>query len=172
MSLLSELVSTFTAGLVMNKFGTKRTLIIFYSISVFGAILMLIHGLAHTDSIAFPAIFLLCRFGTGGVYVIMIAANARIFYVENAATAFGFASFFARLACTACPLVAIISQPTPMYIYAAMAIFALLVSLLLKIHPEAENFKTTKSEEGKSNNLKRKHSNDKQCNEKDRVTQA
>ncbi len=143
---LSEIVANFTAGLVMIKLGTKRALITFYSISIFGAILMLYYGLSHTDSIAFPAIFLLCRFGTGGVYVIMVAANARIFYVENAATAFGFGSFFARLVSVAVPLVAVISQPTPMYIFLANASLALLASLFLKLHPEAETFKTSKAE--------------------------
>ena len=143
---LSELVANFTAGLIMIKLGTKRALVTFYLISVFGAILMLLYGLSHADSIAFPAIFLLCRFGTGGVYVIMIAANARIFYVENAATAFGFASFFGRLVSVAVPLVAVISQPTPMYIYAANASLALLASLFLKLHPQAENFSTSKAE--------------------------
>ena len=43
--LLSELFATFTAGLVMNKLGTKRALITFYSISGFGAIFMLFYGL-------------------------------------------------------------------------------------------------------------------------------
>ena len=170
--LLSELVSTFTAGLVMNKLGTKRALITFYSISGFGAIMMIFYGLSHTDSLAFPAIYSLCRFGTCGVYVIMIAANARIFYVENAASAFGFGSFFTQLACTAAPLVAIISQPTPMVIFAANVIFALLASLLLKLHPEAENYKTSKSEEEKQKNLKLKDSKVKWCNVKDKETQA
>jgi hypothetical protein len=41
-------------------------MIIFYAISALSCILMLSYGLNHTESLAFPAIFLLCRFATGG----------------------------------------------------------------------------------------------------------
>ena len=69
---------------------------------------MIFYGLNHADSLAFPAIFLLCRFGTGGLVVIMVAANPIVFYVENAAMAFGIGSFFARALSSAVPIVAIL----------------------------------------------------------------
>ena len=69
-----------------------------------------------------------------------MAANARTFHVESAATAFGFSSFFARLVSSAVPIVALIPQPTPMYIFAVNALIGIFVTPLLKVHPDTEKF--------------------------------
>ncbi len=136
--LISELVANFTAGLFLYKLGTKTTLTVFYTITILGSILMLFYGLQHTDSLAFPAIFFLCRLGAHANFVVVIASNARIFHVESAATAFGFSSFFTRLISSAVPIVAIMPQPTPMIIFAVNALVGILVTILLKVHPDTE----------------------------------
>ena len=47
LGVLAELVANFTAGLLLNKLGTKLALIVFFGISVFGSILMIFYGLEH-----------------------------------------------------------------------------------------------------------------------------
>jgi len=106
MSLSSEIFSIFFAGLLLEKIGTKASLISCFVVSAAGGIAMVSHGLDHTDTIAFPIIFLVCRFGVSGINVLYVACNARIFDVESSATAFGLAAFFARMSLSGAPLVA------------------------------------------------------------------
>ncbi len=105
--LLAEMVSNLTTGLLLYKFGTKRTFNVFYTIMLLSAVMMLGYGLQNTESLAFPAIFLLCRLSSNAGFMVVMAANARTFHVESAATAFGFSSFVARFVSTAAPIVAI-----------------------------------------------------------------
>jgi len=105
MAVSSEFVAYLVAGYVLEKLGAKVSLMTCYTIAGVGGVLMLTYGLHHTDSIAFPIIFLVCRFGVAGVYILFIAANARIFDVEKSATAFGLGSFFARMVLSGAPLV-------------------------------------------------------------------
>lgn len=85
MAVSSEFVAYAIAGYVFERLGTRVALMSFYAIAGVGAVLMLAYGLAHTDTIAFPILFLLCRFGISGVYILFIAANARIFDTERSA---------------------------------------------------------------------------------------
>lgn len=139
MSVSSEFVAYLIAGCVLEKLGAKASLMTCYSIAGIGGILMLTYGLNHTDSMAFPIIFLVCRFGVAGVYILFIAANARIFDVEKSATAFGLGSFFARMVLSAAPLVSTMEQPVPMYIFTFTTILAIGISFFVKVHPDAEN---------------------------------
>jgi len=100
-----ESIATFISGMIMYKLGARKALLLFYSCAALGGILLLTYGLDHLDSLWFPVFYLLCRFGIAGPNVIMIAANAKIFHVEIAATAFGTGSFFGRLIASAVPLV-------------------------------------------------------------------
>lgn len=106
MALSSEIVSILFAGVLLTKLGTRASLITCFLTSAAGGVLMVSYGLANTDNIAFPIIFLICRFGVSGVNVLYVACNARIFDVESSATAFGLAAFFARMSLSGAPLVA------------------------------------------------------------------
>jgi len=106
MSLSSEIGAIFFAGALLTKVGTRLSLVTCYCASGIGGILMLTYGLQNPDSIAFPIIFLVCRFGVSGVNVLYVACNARIFDVETSVTAFGLASFFARMSLSGAPLIA------------------------------------------------------------------
>lgn len=139
MSVSSEFVAYLIAGYVLERLGAKVSLMTCYTIAGIGGILMLSYGLDHTDSIAFPIIFLVCRFGVAGVYILFIAANARIFDVEKSATAFGLGSFFARMILSGAPLVSTMSQPLPMYIFTVTTIIAIGISYFIKVHPQAES---------------------------------
>lgn len=148
MAVSSEFVAYLIAGYVLEKLGAKVSLMTCYSIAGVGGILMLTYGLQNTESLAFPIIFLICRFGVAGVYILFIAANARIFDVEKSATAFGLGSFFARMVLSGAPLVSTMSQPVPMYIFTVTTIIAICISFFVKVHPEAEKrLKKAKVEE-------------------------
>ena len=105
MSISSEIVSIFFAGFLLNKAGTKVSLVVCYLIGAVGGFLMLLYGLDHAEDIAFPVIFLVCRFGVSGINVLYVACNARIFDVEKSATAFGLGAFFARMILSAAPVI-------------------------------------------------------------------
>ena len=139
MAVSSEFVAYLIAGYVLEKLGAKVSLMTCYTIAGVGGVLMLTYGLHNTDSVAFPVIFLICRFGVAGVYILFIAANARIFDVEKSATAFGLGSFFARLVLSGAPLASTMQQPVPMYIFTVTTILAIFVSFFVKVHPDAEN---------------------------------
>lgn len=139
MAVSSEFVAYLIAGYVLEKLGAKISLMTCYTIAGVGGVLMLTYGLDNMDSIAFPLIFLICRFGCAGVYILFIAANARIFDVEKSATAFGLGSFFARMILSGAPLVSTMSQPVPMYIFTVTTILAIGISYFVKVHPDAEN---------------------------------
>ena len=138
MACSSEFVAYLTAGVILEKLGAKTSLITCYLIAAFGGILMVIYGLDHPDSISFPIIFLICRFGISGVYILFIAANARIFDVERSATAFGLGSFFARMILSGAPLASTLSQPLPMYIFCACTLFSAFTTCFVQVHPATE----------------------------------
>ena len=75
----ADIISQVIAGCIFEKLGAKVSLASFYAISGIGGIVMLLYGLQHTDSVAFPIIFLICRFGISGVFLLLVASNARIF---------------------------------------------------------------------------------------------
>ena len=138
MSLSSELASIFFAGLLLEKLGTRLSLVTCYLTSAIGGILMLAYGLNNVESIAFPIIFLVCRFGVSGINVLYVACNARIFDVEQSVTAFGLASFFARMSLSGAPLISTLDQPTPMMVFTLTTVVAAAISYFVKVHPSLE----------------------------------
>ena len=135
MSVSSDFFSIFISGYILERFGTKVSLFICYLFAAMGGILMLAYGLDHTDSVAFPIFFLICRFGVRGADLISIAANARVFDIEQASTAFGLGAFFGRLVCSAAPLISTVAQPVPMLIFTVTTIASTSSTFLIKVHP-------------------------------------
>ena len=144
MSCSSEFVAYMAAGVVLEKLGVKTSLVACYLIAGLGGILMLAYGLGHTEDASFPVIFLVCRFGCAGVYILFIAANSRIFDVERSATAFGLGSFFARMVLSAAPIISTVPQPVPMIIFTLPTLLAVGLIFFIKVHPEAERRVTKK----------------------------
>lgn len=81
MAASSEFVAYMVAGCVLEKLGTKISLISFYAIAGAGGLSMLTYGLDNQESKLFPVLFLVCRFGISGIYMLSIAVNARLFDV-------------------------------------------------------------------------------------------
>ena len=65
----SEFLAYLVGGYIFEKLGAKRSLTVQFLLSGVGGIAMLTFGLHHPDSLAFPIIFLFCRFGVSGVQV-------------------------------------------------------------------------------------------------------
>ena len=149
----SDFFTIFAAGCLLEKLGVKTSLVFCYITAAFGGILMLAYGLDHTDSIAFPIFFLICRAGVRGADLIFVAANSRVFDIEQASTAFGLGAFFGRMGLSAAPVVSTIAQPVPMVIFTATTIVSSTTAFCLMIHPQAETFNRKKivdhNEEGK-----------------------
>lgn len=138
MSITSDFFSIFFSGYIMEKLGSRISLLICYMLALIGGISMLAYGLDNPDSAAFPVFFLICRSGIRGADLIYVAANSRVFDIEQASTAFGLGSFFGRIVVSSAPTVSTVSQPVPMVIFTTMALASSVSSFLLKIHPEAE----------------------------------
>ena len=148
MSISSDIISIFISGVLIEKFGVRISLFLTYLIAGIGGVLLLTYGLDHTDSIAFPIFFLICRFGVGGAVLIVVAANSRIFDIEQASTAFGLSAFFGRLMLSAAPVVSTVAQPVPTLIFTGTCLAFSAISFLLKIHPEAETYSRNRKANG------------------------
>lgn len=156
----AEFFSYIIGGVLLEKLGTKLSLIILYLLSGIGGLLMLVYGLNHVESVAFPILFLICRFGVSAINVLFTAANARIFDIEKSATAFGLGSFFARMILSTAPVVSTLPQPLPMVIFTLTTVATAFVIMLLKVHPDTERKiktqKQTSTTETQENNKTKK----------------
>ena len=97
MGAASELLAYAILGVAFETLGMKKTFMLSFSISTVGAIFILTVGLQNQGSIWFPVFFLLTNCGISIAYNLIIVANSTLFEVSRAATAFGIASFMARL---------------------------------------------------------------------------
>lgn len=138
MSVSSDFFSIFLSGYILDKLGSRRSLLICYLLASIGGICMLAYGLDNPNSAAFPVFFLICRSGIRGSDIIVVAANSRVFDIEQASTAFGLGAFFGRIVVSSAPTISTVPQPIPMVIFTASALASSASSFLLKIHPEAE----------------------------------
>ena len=96
-SAFAEMMGYLISGLVYERIGVKLTLILSFSISTIGGVIILAWGLKHDESIWFLVFYLFAKFGVTCTFNITFAANAYFFPVLFAATAMGICNFLARL---------------------------------------------------------------------------
>ena len=96
-SAASEIGAYIFSGTLFEKLGVRRTYLISLSIATLGGILIIAYGLDHQESITFPILFLLCKFGLCSGFNMIVVANSTVFEVKRAATALATPMFLARL---------------------------------------------------------------------------
>ena len=130
---VSEMAAYIFSGVLFECLGVRFTFFVSLLLALVGGLLILYHGLDHQDSLSFPIFFLMAKFGVSSAYNIMIVGNSRVFDVKRAATAFGSASFFARLIQSGSPLLSTMPQPLPMQIFCATIAITAFVTLFIKV---------------------------------------
>ena len=142
----SEMIAYVISGLFYERIGVKLSLILSFTISTIGGILILIWGLNHQSSVLFFLCFLLTKFGITCCFNINFAANSYFFPTLFAATAMGVCSFLARGASAFSFVVGEMSEPAPMYLFTGLCLLSIVASCFLKMEQE-----TSKSNDQKSN---------------------
>jgi hypothetical protein len=118
------------AGVVYYKYGVRVTLPIFYVISTFGAILLIMFGGLNDalDSI----LVMLARCGVKVALDLCYLANSTIFPAIFAGTAFGLCNIGGKLFTIIAPLLAEVGKPIPMITFSIVTGAAVFVALMLR----------------------------------------
>ena len=163
---LSEIVAYAVSGILFECMGAKFTFLVSGLTALTGGLLILFHGLDHQDSLSFPVFFLIAKFGVTCAYSIMVVSNARIFDVKQAATAFGSASFFARIVQTASPLISTVPQPLPVQIFCITITITAISTQFLKVGKRLKTKNALKKEfqQVGTNSKTTQEKQDKACN--------
>ena len=132
-SSFSEMCAYVISGLFYERVGVKLSLILSFSISTIGGVLILAWGLQHQDSNLFFVFFLLAKFGITCTFNINFVANQFFFPTLFAATAMGFCNFLARIFSSFSFVVAGLDEPTPMYLFTGFCAVAVVASIFLKL---------------------------------------
>jgi nitrate/nitrite transporter NarK len=130
-SMASEIPVTLLSGVLVHKFGLKKTLFSMFTVAVAGAVGLLVLPIDQVSLV--PIFILLGKSGVSGTFNICYLANAQIFPAIFAGTAFGICNIGAKLATILAPLIAETSQPIPGITFAATATLAAFLSLLIAV---------------------------------------
>lgn len=124
------------AGVVYYKYGVRVTLPIFYVISTFGAILLIMFGGLNEalDSV----LVMLARCGVKVALDLCYLANSTIFPAIFAGTAFGMCNIGGKLFTIIAPLLAEVEKPVPMIIFSIVSGVAVFAALMLRPPKSAE----------------------------------
>ena len=132
-SSITEMISYLLAGVLYDKLGAKKSLILSFTISLVGAILIWAWGLAHQSSVLFFIFFLFAKFGVTCTYVIQYMANADLFPTLFSATAFGITQFVFCIGSVIAYPVSYTDEPLPVILVIVICAAAAVSSFFLKV---------------------------------------
>jgi len=121
-SSVSEMVGIVAGGAFYTNLGIKSSLSLSFSLALFGAILILLYGLQHQDSIYFPLFILIAKFGISSAFNILYVSHSSVFPVLFAATALGLCNFVTRIFTAISPILAQMEEPLPIIIFTMLSL--------------------------------------------------
>lgn len=125
----SDIPAFIASGFIYKKFGVRFAFILFFSISVTGAVCLIV---AHNLSTATNALFvMLARVGISTTMGICYLANADLFPAVLAGTVYGICNVGARLIQTTAPLIAELPDPVPIIVFTSTTALAVTASTML-----------------------------------------
>ena len=130
-SSFSEAAAYIISGLFYDKIGVKLSLILSFTVSTVGGVLILAWGLQHQSSPMFFFCFLLAKFGITCVFNVCYAANSYFFPTLFAATAMGVCNFLARFFSSFSFVVSQLEEPLPMYLFTFLCGLTAIASFFL-----------------------------------------
>jgi len=131
-SSVSEMIAYVISGLFYERIGVKLSLILAFTLSTFGGIMILSWGLDHQDSIWFFVWFLFAKFGVTCTFNINFVANSYFFPTLFAATALGVCNFGARFVSAFSFIIGQLEEPVPMAMFTALCGITAVASFFLK----------------------------------------
>ena len=132
-SSISEMIAYVLSGILYERIGVKLSLILSFTISTVGGVLILVWGLDHQDSVLFFIFFLLTKFGITFCFNINFAANSYFFPTLFASTALGVCSFLARGASAFSFVVGEMDEPVPMYLFTGLCMLSIIAAFFLRL---------------------------------------
>ena len=142
MSSISEMSGDLTIGLIYAKVGTKATYYITLGLATLGGLGMIAYELSsgffsdNPDTTAawmFPALVLICKFGTSAVYNVNYISNFDLFPSIFAVSALGFGDFLGSFVTIFAPEVAELQSVMPLCIFTGLSAVTLLAACFLQI---------------------------------------
>lgn len=122
----SEVIAYLIGGLVYKKLGVHITFIAGFVIATAGGLLILFLSNSHKDLM--PIFVIFAKFGISINFVLNYIATMSLFPTLFCATAFGIVNFFARLVSIPAPVVAELSEPTPMILFCILTTIGAIVT--------------------------------------------
>ena len=138
----SELLAYAVSSYCYYKLGVKLSLILGFTVSTLGGVLILSWGLENQDSSLFFVFFLLAKFGVSSCFNIQMIANSFFFPTLFAATAFGITNFTARVFSAFSYPISSLNEPWPMIIFTGMCGFTAVLSFFLRTEKEKDKDET------------------------------
>ena len=131
------------AGFLYAKLGVRKTLPIFFAISLVGGIALVFVGDAEGYSKFVPPLLVMtARLGVKVALDLCYLANSTIFPGIFAGTAFGLCNLGAKLFTIMSPLLAEADKPLPMIVYSALLVGAIVAAASIRSEPKEEEPKT------------------------------
>merc|ERR1712087_290522 len=128
-SSISEILAYAFAGVLYQVSGIKSSLFLSFGIAFIGGIAILAYGLANPQSLIFPVLVIVAKFGIACSFNIIYVSHSSVFPIAFAATALGFCNFFARVFSATSPVLAQIEEPLPMIAFTFTSVTACVLAL-------------------------------------------
>jgi len=132
----AEFVAKMTASLILVKVGLKRLLLIAYSLTCAGVLLLaLFFGSATSTNhlLLTPCLLVLTRFGLAQAFIGAYLGAITLIPTSHVSSAMGLCNIFARISTIAAPFVSEMKPPTNLYILLCLAILVAFLSQLLSV---------------------------------------
>lgn len=94
---VADIISYTISSVLVEKITVKHTITISFAVSMVGGLVILLYGLAHEESAAFPLLFFISKFGISSAFNAVYVGNTRIFPATVAASTLGICQVLARL---------------------------------------------------------------------------
>ena len=128
---VSEMLATFTAGILFSTIGTKATMFSALMLASIAGMVIAAGGQEIQASSAFLILILAAKFGISSAYTTVFIAHTTLFPVMFAATSMGWCNFVARTFNTGAPILSEAELPLPMIVFSVATAVASVLSLFL-----------------------------------------
>lgn len=126
----ADIVAYTCSGLVLKFISVRKGLVFAYTVALIGSIIYL--TCFNTDKEwLIPLIVAFCRVGSSMSFNMGYVSVAKLFPTEYVATTFGIVNLMSHLITVLAPMVAEVSKPIPMIVFAANACLAIFFASML-----------------------------------------
>ena len=118
---ISEILGIISGGIMYNNLRVRGSLFLSYTFAFTGSVLILTYGLHHQESVIFPVLVLIAKFGVSSAFNILYISHVDVFPVLFATTALGICNFISRIFTSMSPVLAQMEEPLPIVIFLGLS---------------------------------------------------